>query len=68
MSADFSKQVDLTPSTNPSPGLHIHVPNGASASQSNNPTDFPAPPKSGVSVAAKISGTDKQTVRFQNPS
>ncbi len=68
MSADFSKQVDLIHPAS-LPNIEVHVPNGQSASNTNgNPTDNPAPPKSGTAVSAKISGTDKLTVRFQNPS
>jgi hypothetical protein len=71
MAADFRNQVDLTPATNPSPGLHVHVPNGSSASQFNDPSNPTAsmsgPTKAGA-VVVKINGTDKQQVKFCNPA
>jgi hypothetical protein len=67
MAQDFRNQVDITPATNPSPGLHVHVPNGASASQSNNPTDFPAVVKGAVAVTVKIAQANGGP-RFSNPS
>jgi len=69
MSADFRNQVDLLPST--VPGLHVHVPNGASASQFDDPSNplasMPGPIKAGA-VVVKINGTDKQQVKFCNPA
>jgi hypothetical protein len=68
MAQDFRNQVDLVHVAS-LPNIEVHVPNGQSASNTNgNPTDNPAPPRSGSAVSVKISGTDKQTVRFQNPS
>jgi hypothetical protein len=63
MAQDFRSQVDLIHVAS-LPNIEVHVPNGQSASNSlGNPTDNPAPPKSGTAVTAKISG-----LRFQNPS
>jgi hypothetical protein len=63
-------QVDLTPASSNSTGLHVHVPSGSSASQVNNPTDTPSnPPQTGTGVAKKITGADgKVAIRFSNPS
>jgi hypothetical protein len=58
--------LDLTPAQ--TPGLHVHVPSGTSASTANNPSDFPAPSKGGKSTVVNVGGTDKQKVRFANPS
>jgi len=71
-----NNQVGLTPSTNPSLGLHIHVPSGVSANTFTHPTDFPSvsanatPPSGGKSLKASIQGqgTDRVQVRFANPS
>ena len=66
-------QTDITPSTtlgggSQPNGLHIHVSNGASASKFDNPTDVPAPPKSGTATTVKIAGTQGAVVRYSNPS
>lgn len=62
-------QIDLSPATpGNTTGLHIHVPSGQSANVADNPSDFPAPSKSGVATVAKISGTQGSQVRFANPS
>ena len=67
----MANQIDLTPSTTPT-GLHVHVPNGQTASVVNNPADFPAVPAqvgTGTkTVTAKINGTQGSTVRFSNPA
>jgi len=62
----MANQIDLTPAT--APGLHVHVPNGQSASVANNPSDAPAPSKSGKATVVSVAGTDKVKVRFANPS
>jgi hypothetical protein len=57
-------QVDVTPASGPvGLNIHFHSPAGASASQFNNPADFPATVKGATAVAVKVSG-----VRFSNPS
>jgi hypothetical protein len=64
-------QVDLTPASSNTTGLHVHTPNGASASGFDNPTDVITPiAKAAVtSVAKNINGVDgKICVRFANPS
>lgn len=60
-------QIDITPASNPALGLHVHVPNGQSANVIKNPTDNPAPAKSGTQVAAKVSQANGGP-RFANPS
>jgi len=62
----MANQIDLTPAT--TPGIHAHVPNGHSASEFNNPSDAPAPSKSGKGTVVSVVGTDKAKVRFANPS
>lgn len=63
-----ANQVDLVPSTpGNSTGLHVHAPVGVSASAVNNPSDAPAPAKSGNQVTAKISQANGGP-RFSNPS
>lgn len=63
-----TNQVDLTPATTGnSTGLHFHAPAGNSASAVNNPSDSPAPAKSGTQVTAKISQANGGP-RFSNPS
>ena len=61
-------QIDITPASGPAGlGLHVHVPNGQSANVITNPSDNPAPAKSGVQVTAKISQANGGP-RFANPS
>lgn len=60
-------QIDITPASNPSLGLHVHVPNGQSANVITNPSDNPAPAKSGTQVTAKIAQANGGP-RFSNPS
>lgn len=63
-----ANQVDLTPSTpGNTTGLHVHVPVGVSASAANNPSDSPAPSKSGTQVTAKIAQANGGP-RFSNPA
>lgn len=63
-----ANQVDLVPATpGNTTGLHVHVPVGVSASTVNNPSDSPAPAKSGVQVTAKISQANGGP-RFANPA
>jgi len=69
-----NNQIDLTPATTPSLGLHVHTPTGSSASVFNHPTDFPnaafsaALPSAGKPVKASVTGTPGQVIRFANPS
>lgn len=56
-------QIDLTPTPSNTTGLHVHVPAGQSANAVDNPSDFPAPSKSGTQVTVKVAG-----VRFASPS
>jgi hypothetical protein len=69
MASKMANQVDVTPSTNPTLGIHLHVPAGASASGFNNMSDFPAvpakstSPSGGKAVQVTVAG-----VRFSNPS
>ena len=60
-------QIDITPASNPVLGLHVHVANGQSANVIANPTDNPAPAKSGTQISAKISQANGGP-RFANPS
>lgn len=70
----MASQIDLTPATNPTLGLHVHTPAGSSASAFNHATDFPvvapgaALPTGGKAVKASVQGTPEQVVRFANPS
>ena len=41
---------------------------GHSASETNNPSDAPAPSKSGVETTVKVIGTPGSVVRFSSPS
>jgi len=60
-------QVDLAPSSSNS--LHVHVPNGASASGFNNVTDFPSnTAQTGAANTKKIVTSNGIVVRFANPS
>lgn len=63
----MAQQIDITPASNPSLGLHVHVPAGQSASAVDNPSDAPAPSKSGIQVTAKITPSVGGP-RFANPS
>ena len=66
MAAIPSNQVDLTPATSGNTtGLHVHTPNGQSASAVNNPSDSPSTPaKTGAkAVTVTVAG-----VRFSSPS
>ena len=60
-------EIDITPASNPSLGIHFHSPNGQSANVATNPTDNPAPSKSGTQVTAKIAQANGGP-RFANPS
>jgi hypothetical protein len=71
MAKTVANQTDITPATNPSPGIHFHGPNGQSATAVNNPSDFPgsnANSSGAKSVTTKIIGTQGVAVRFSNPS
>jgi hypothetical protein len=60
-------QVDVTPATGPAGlNLHFHGPAGASASQFNNPADFPVS-KNGASTVVKIAPANGGP-RFANPA
>lgn len=61
-------QIDITPASNPALGLHVHVPNGQSANVITNPSDNPAPSKSGTQTTVKVVGTPGSVVRFSSPS
>jgi hypothetical protein len=64
-------QVDITPATNPSLGIHFHGTNGQSANTATNPSDFPsgkANSNGAPAVTVKVTGTDRVAVRFANPS
>jgi hypothetical protein len=71
----MATQIDITPATaGNTTGLHVHTPSGHSASEFNHATDNPsvtpaaASNAQGKAVKVAISGTDKQSVRFANPS
>jgi hypothetical protein len=60
-------QVDITPGTGPTGlNLQFHGPAGASASQVNNPADFPVS-KNGPSIVVKIAPANGGP-RFANPA
>jgi len=63
----MANQVDLSPN-NPT-GLHVHVPNGQTASVVNNPADFPSVPAKigGKGVSVQIAPSNGGP-RFSNPS
>jgi len=64
----MANQVDVTPASGPTGlNLHFHGPAGNTASVFNNPSDFPAPSKSGTQVTAKIAQANGGP-RFCNPS
>jgi hypothetical protein len=51
----MANQVDLTPnSSGNSTGLHVHVPNGQTASVVNNPSDTPNSPAT-IGTGSKFS-------------
>ncbi len=66
-----NSQVDLTPGTaGNTTGLHVHVPNGASACNVSNPTEAPSIPANSTApkvVSVKIAQANGGP-RFQNPS
>ena len=65
-----NQQVDVTPASAPSLGLHCHAPSGASAAGFNNPSDFAAvsPKAAATGVSTKIITASGTVVRFANPS
>ncbi len=66
--ANQNPQVDVTPASGPAGlNLHFHGPAGQSAGVANNPSDVPAPSKSGTQVIAKIAQSNGGP-RFANPS
>ena len=66
--ANQNPQVDVTPASGPAGlNLHFHGPAGQSAGVVNNPSDAPAPSKSGTQVIAKIAQSNGGP-RFANPS
>jgi hypothetical protein len=62
-------QIDISPATNPSLGIHFHGPAGTSAAAFNNPTDSPATMATagGKPVTANIAPA-LGGPRFSNPS
>jgi hypothetical protein len=65
MALDILPSTTLGSGTQPN-GIHFHSP-GSSASAFNANSDFPAPPKSGTQVIAKIAPANGGP-RFANPS
>ena len=62
-------QIDITPASNPTLGIHFHAPAGTSAAAFTNPSDAPAvvptaaPTTTGKSVVVNVAG-----IRFASPS
>ena len=66
-------QIDITPASNPSLGLHVHVPNGTSAAAFTDPSTVAAsvataaPNSQNKQVVATIA-PNVVTLKFSNPA